>query len=296
VSLRDTRIALNPLQFFATADGWLDPALAPPLAERLRVIAEAGFTAIQPEITADGDIDGYRAALDAHGLLAGPGYTRAVWAEDAGERAGGIEAAKRSAAAHARLGVDVVFFTTGMFDGTARTRRAAVGAESDERRLAAIAEHVQDAGAAMRAEGVAAALHPHVGTWIETEHESRYVLENTDPSDVRFGPDIGHLAWAGADYLAMVRDFRERIDAIHIKDFDLSVAAESRRLERSYRAAVSAGLWREPGDGDADLAGVDAAWKPRADMWTVIEVDAPAAPTAVESIRRCAAWAFGDHD
>lgn len=292
MSIRETRIALNPLQFFASPDGWLDPSSAPPLETRLQIIAESGFTAIQPETPADGDAVSYLETLDRYGLSPGPGYARAVWSADAVERRHHLDEAGRAAAAHAELGVELVFFTTGMFDDTTRTRTAAVGADFDADRLARIAEHVEEAGAVMRSEGVKPLLHPHVGTWIETETEARYVLDHTDPAIVGFGPDIGHLAWAGADYLGLIRDYRDRIEGIHLKDFDASVADDARQHRRSYREAVTRGLWKEPGYGDCDFAALETALDPDHRLWSVIEVDYPAAPSARESIARCAAWVF----
>ena len=39
-------------------------------------------------------------------------------------------------------------------------------------------------GEAMRAEGVRPALHPHVGTWVETERECRAVLDAVEPDSL----------------------------------------------------------------------------------------------------------------
>lgn len=288
-ALQDTRVALNPLQFLASPDGWLDPTLAPPLEERLRIIADAGFTAVQTELPADGTDAEYVARLAESGLTPGPGYTRALWSEDAAEQAAGIEASRTAAARFAALGVEVVFFTSGMIDGSERVVRPALGTGFDQGRLERVAGFLSRAAVAMQAEGVAAALHPHVGTWVETEHETRWVLDHSDPA-LAFGPDIGHLVWAGADHLALLRDYRDRVAGLHIKDYRAETIRSARSDEASYRGTALRGIWAEPGRGDADLDAVADAVRVRPETWTVIEVDRPAASTPHESIALCGEW------
>ncbi|MEV0288785.1 hypothetical protein AB0H36_32090 [Kribbella sp. NPDC050820] len=53
------------------------------------------------------------------------------------------------------------------------------------------------AAEAITSEGVTPALHPHVGSTIETEPEIRAVLDAVPASILSIGPDTGHLAWAG---------------------------------------------------------------------------------------------------
>jgi hypothetical protein len=50
--------------------------------------------------------------------------------------------------------------------------------------------------------GGSLALHPHVGTWIETEQEMESVLAAVPNTALRFRPDTGHLTWAGMDAVA----------------------------------------------------------------------------------------------
>ena len=46
------RIALNPIQWMASDDGWLDPSLAPEREELLGLIKKAGFDAVMAEVPA----------------------------------------------------------------------------------------------------------------------------------------------------------------------------------------------------------------------------------------------------
>jgi diguanylate cyclase (GGDEF)-like protein len=53
---------------------------------------------------------------------------------------------------------------------------------------------------------------------VETEHELRTVLDGVGPDLLAFGPDTGHMSWAGMDVPAVLRDYAERIVGVHIKD------------------------------------------------------------------------------
>lgn len=64
-------------------------------------------------------------------------------------------------------------------------------------------------------------VHPHVGTYFMYEDEIDYVMENTDPKLVHFAPDTAHIAAAGADPVAVVKRYAERVNFTHLKDYRL---------------------------------------------------------------------------
>ena len=68
------KLALNPIQWMATDDGWLDPALAPALDELLEQVKRAGFdhvmAAVPPAMTASA----YAERVELAGLQLAPGY------------------------------------------------------------------------------------------------------------------------------------------------------------------------------------------------------------------------------
>ncbi|MDW6064416.1 TIM barrel protein [Streptomyces sp. FXJ1.4098] len=111
-------------------------------------------------------------------------------------------------------------------------------------RLERVRDLLAEIAGIIRAEGIAPAFHPHVGTWAETEEETRFVLDTVDASVLAFGPDMGHLAWAGADAAQLVRDYADRVASVHIKDLDLGLAAQAREAGWDYRKTVLAGCGR----------------------------------------------------
>ncbi|MGP3943779.1 MULTISPECIES: hypothetical protein [Streptomyces] len=74
MTIRHDRIAINPLQWIATEDGWIDPALAPALPERLKAIHAAGIAAVHADVPAQMSAAEYGRLLGEHGLAPAPGY------------------------------------------------------------------------------------------------------------------------------------------------------------------------------------------------------------------------------
>jgi inosose dehydratase len=285
------KIAINPLQWVATADGWIDPTLAPPLPERLKVIQEAGIRGLHADVPADLTVGEYRQLLSDHGISPAPGYVSGPLPENEQSLRALLDRTARISEQHAELGLSTVFVATGMSKEAPRVLRPAVGASSSRERL----ERVRDVFARMsettRANGVAAAFHPHVGTWVETEEETRFILD-TVPADVlSFGPDIGHLGWAGADYIGLIRDYPDRVASLHVKDYRAEVAAHGKAAGWDYRKTVLAGLWVEPGHATVDIPATLEALPDSFDGWLVIEVDRGAQATPEDSVRLCGEWA-----
>ena len=134
------------------------------------------------------------------------------------------------------------------------------------------------------------ALHPHIGTWVETEAETRAVLDAIPADVLPFGPDTGHLTWAGADTVGLLKDYASRIAGIHIKDLFLDAARRAREERLPYQKAVLQPLWTEPGTGDVDFDELFDALGDDFDGWTLIEVDRGNRATPEESIVLCGEW------
>jgi inosose dehydratase len=290
MALTRAKFALNPLQYFATADGWLDPTLAPPLEARLEQIARAGFTAVQSEVPVSLTAASYGELLAKHGLRAGPGYVSLTWSEDADERSATLERAAALARNNVALGNPLLFLAMGMGRDAPRVAHPAVGFDGSPERLARVRDYLAQAAERIVAEGGVAALHPHVGTWVETADEVRFVLDSVNAETLHFGPDAGHLAWTGADPAALIREYSDRVAGVHIKDFRADIARRSREEGWDYRKSSRAGIWTELGTGDMDVAAIVDALTEDFDGWVVIEVDRGTTPTPQESINMSGSW------
>lgn len=67
--------------------------------------------------------------------------------------------------------------------------------------------------------GVRCAVHPHIGSLVETREEIAKVMQRTDPRYLFLAPDTGHLAGAGCDPVEVFRSYQDRIVHAHLKDF-----------------------------------------------------------------------------
>jgi inosose dehydratase len=290
------RSALFGIQWYATPDGWLDRTQGPALVDALGQCRDLGFRGFRIEVPPEYTVAQYAQLLTDHDLSPAPGYLPVQLDDDGCSSNEMIERARRTAAVHAEIGLTGMFIGCGMSKAAVRVaQHPARGYAFDQSRLDNVVQSLTDVADAMCAEGVKPGLHPHVGTWIETEHETRYALDNIDAGLLAFGPDTGHLAWAGVDPARIMNDYRDRIGHVHIKDISASVADKSSAEGLNYSQTVLAGIWMEPGLGDIDLDAVLDVLGPSFDGWLVAEVDRPNLPTAEESIAACARWFQGEH-
>jgi inosose dehydratase len=107
-------------------------------------------------------------------------------------------------------------------------------------------DEVSRAADRVRAKGLEPTFHHHMGTRIQTPAEIEQLLERTD---VGLLLDTGHLTAAGGDAMQGLRDWRERIDHVHLKDVRLDVL----RGAFDWDEASRAGVFSELGTGDVDL-------------------------------------------
>ena len=62
----------------------------------------------------------------------------------------------------------------------------------------------------LQAEGLRPLHHSHVGGVFETEDEIVRLLDDLGPDVIGFGPDTGHLRWAGIDPAPFIRRYADR--------------------------------------------------------------------------------------
>jgi inosose dehydratase len=134
-----------------------------------------------------------------------------------------------------------------------------------------LAANVEEIEAIAAGNGLTVALHPHVGTLIESEEQVRLALERLD---VGWCLDTGHLLIGGTDPAAFVRGHGDRIVHAHLKDVDTTIAARLRSGQLSLLSATRQGLFVPLGRGDAGIASVlEALALHGYDGWLVLEQD-----------------------
>jgi len=122
--------------------------------------------------------------------------------------------------------------------------------------------------------GLTFALHPHVGTLIETDAQVQRALELTD---LGWCLDTGHLMIGGTDPAGFARHHGERVTHVHLKDIDADIAAALMAGRMSLVQATQAGLFVPLGSGAAGGGRISqtlqALNEHGYDGWLVLEQD-----------------------
>jgi inosose dehydratase len=306
MTITRSQIALNPIQWINLKPEpgeprvwrYADPAWRDEQPHVHKLIRQAGFEAVMMEVLDTQTLQAYQRVLEQADLRPAPGYIQIAPPEEHGRHLtrGGAEwvrwfdRVRRRAEESNYVGLHTVFLAAEMdLSGPRVTEATAQGAFFDRARLERQTEYLADAAEVLRAEGVRAGLHNHVGSWIETEAEIVHVLEQVDDDLLGASFDIGHLAWVGIDCVAFLERYRDRLIDLHIKDLDLSIAAASRAVPTPYYDVSDQRFFLEPGLGDIDLDGVVRALGPDFGGWLIVEVDR-ASMEVFESARTSWQW------
>ena len=210
--------------------------------EVLAAMRELGFTATEfgPDGFLPRDPTQRRDRLAAAGLQAIGGFYPAVLHEPGRDVVTPLTAELE---AYAATGADTLVLAADTGTDGYDSRPRLTAQQWDQ--LAASVREIQQL--AQRYD-IQVALHPHIGTVVETAEEVDRVVEATG---VGICLDTGHLAAAGADVLEFTRRYRDRIVHTHLKDVDESVVAEHLDGRITFTEAVQErGIFVPVGGGD----------------------------------------------
>lgn len=217
---------------------------------------------------------------------------------DARAHAGGVAAAIRTASLMRDAGQSDAFIV--LADETdGNTRRVAVagrvtpadGLSPDQWNVAARGATAV-ASAVREQTGLRTVIHPHCGSFVETEAEIDALLARVDPELLGLCLDTGHVMYGGGDPLSVYAKYATRVWHVHLKDCEPVVAAEAVRERVDYFEAVRRGVFCELGRGGVDFrAVVSALQRQRYRGWVVVEQDVlPSLGTPAASAERNRAY------
>jgi inosose dehydratase len=259
----EERLAGAPISWGACeVPGW---GLMPSPQAVLREMAELGLRGT--ELGPPGFLPGAPRALSEllarHALELVGGFVPLVLHEPRAEQA--IEEARRAAALMSEAG------GRSLVAAAVQDPEWSAPQELDDDGWTRLAEHLDQVASLASEYGMTVALHPHVGTLIETAEQVERALEVVE---VGWCLDTGHLLIGGMDPVQFARRHGDRVVHVHLKDVDASLAAEIRAGRRSLLSATRDGLFRALGEGDARIAEVmDALQAHGYDGWLVLEQD-----------------------
>ena len=122
-------------------------------------------------------------------------------------------------------------------------------------------------------ENMPLAYHHHMGTIIETEEDTRRLIENTKDT-VKLLIDTGHMLFAQGNSINLVRDFHQRLIHVHCKDIRKNVLEKSLKNDSTFRQAFLDGAFTVPGDGCIDyLPFLKILKKKNYSGWLVVEAE-----------------------
>jgi inosose dehydratase len=114
--------------------------------------------------------------------------------------------------------------------------------------------------------GVPVGYHNHMASLGESPEEVDRIMDAADPTFVKLELDIAHYQQGGGDPAHAIRQYRDRLLFLHIKDVEDLATSDSRG--RAYRFV-------ELGRGRVNLPAVFAALKEvKFNDWAIIELDA----------------------
>ena len=244
--------------------------------ELLQEMAAAGYEGTElgpPGYLGEGEK--LAARLERHGLVLTGGWCPVRfsepehWQEDLAElrRTLDLFEAGRGVGAHPVFG-----------DGGSEARRASPGRGGEDHSLGLDdagwrrwAEGARRAAELARSRGFEPTLHPHTSTFVEAPWEIERALELTDLSLV---VDPGHLLIGGSDPIQALRDWRERVNYVHIKDVRMDVLRGAVADRADMLEAWRRGIFCELGEGDVDLEAFFGELRRAGyEGWIVVEQD-----------------------
>lgn len=104
--------------------------------------------------------------------------------------------------------------------------------------------------------GLKFTFHPHVGSGVETEEEVERLLAETPAALVGLCFDFGHHAYTGADAVAFMRKYAERIPYYHFKNVDPVLLRTIMNNDIDYITGFQSGVMCELDRGIVDFAEV----------------------------------------
>jgi inosose dehydratase len=122
-------------------------------------------------------------------------------------------------------------------------------------------------------EGMPLAYHHHMGTVIETENETRRLMEDTIDT-VKLLIDTGHMLFAQGDSIKLANEFKEKLIHVHCKDIRKNVLDKSLKNDSTFRQAFLDGAFTVPGDGCIDyIPFLKVLKKNNYSGWLVVEAE-----------------------
>lgn len=95
-------------------------------------------------------------------------------------------------------------------------------------------------------------VHPHYNTAVMYEREVDFIMQNTDPELVAFGPDTAHLVAGNCDPIKVIKKYADRVKFTHLKDMTTD-GIKAAGMEAGVEVYTN---FRELGEGAIDFPSI----------------------------------------
>ncbi|NGX42693.1 MAG: hypothetical protein K940chlam7_00977, partial [Chlamydiae bacterium] len=116
----------------------------------------------------------------------------------------------------------------------------------DEKEWSRLCDGLEQMAQRVRERGFVSAYHHHMGTVIQTKEDIDKLMQQTRTLGLLL--DTGHLAYAEADPLGVLREHISRVTHVHCKSVRPSVLRQKLKEDSSFFSAVVDGVFTVPGD------------------------------------------------
>ena len=126
--------------------------------------------------------------------------------------------------------------------------------ELDEDAWRTLVDRTAELGRVLRDEyDLSAVFHPHADSYVGTQPQIEWFLDETDPADVNLCLDTGHVAYYRGDNVELIGAYPDRIGYLHLKQADPAVVEQVKTEDLWFAEAVRRGVMCEPPEGDPDM-------------------------------------------
>lgn len=247
----DVQIGSQPINW--CNDDFRDLGASITLEQCLREMREAGYEGTELGHRFPKEPAALRAVLEQHGLkLASAWHSTYLASKPYAEEEESFQAHLALLKAAGSRVVIVAECTGAIHGDGSKPLRFAPGAELlDAGAWTRVYQGLDRLAEVAAAVGMKVAYHPHMGTVVQDARDVELLMERTKVLSLLL--DTGHLAFAGADPLAVLRQHGPRVTHVHLKNIRPAVVAQVRAERRSFESAVRAGAFTVPGDGGIDF-------------------------------------------
>ena len=109
--------------------------------------------------------------------------------------------------------------------------------------------------------GMKFGVHAHLGSQIQDERETMFLMENTKPENVQFVLDTGHITMAGMDPVMLAKKLGNRVIEYHFKDTKKEDKGGTKKVPLPSRDMMNDPYFYPMGEGGVDFPAIVAYLK-----------------------------------